>query len=1070
MISGTDNAIRNPEGIWINSNVFREEAIAFKKNGYYCPDMPNSYGWIEYWDEQLKRCKEGYSVGGVRITGHHYFYLNFVEIMLVGENTNSKKATKVSSTPAFWDGDYNYFWALDLAREGATREFVDGLHLDFKVDDKYLSGGHHMIVGKSRRKGYSYKNAAICANMVNSEPDTLVILGAFDKKYLYPRGTMGMASSYLDHINSHTAWTKAREYVDKQEHRKLSYVRIKNGVKIEEGYKSELMAITFKDNPDAARGKDAKLLLFEEAGKFPNLADSFVATKEGLGAGKYTTGQMIIFGCVCAGTKVYTNNGKVVNIEDLKQEDGIVGYNGDSIQKQDINWFKPPAKKNCYRIITTGNNIIECSDDHPLLSSRRSERSSFKNNSNVFKYSFKKAESIQIGDYIARILQIPIFGDTYYNHARLTGLMLTDGYFKGMSVCVDDDNTRNFIKENYSCTIRQEFTTSNGELFTDFYIRGMRDYFRSNNLYNKTKEKKCLPDNIDSYDKRSLSELIAGLFDGDGNVNFSESKNKTRIVLTNISLTLLEQVKYQLLKFGIHCNIYKENRNGEPSEGYEGQKDYIYRLYIGKDKDIELFKINIPIIHSKKIRTLSNFEKGNRNFNSHLSTYIKDGTHDYIKEDSILNDITFERVTKIECIGEQEVYNLNASGYHNYIANGFITANTGGDMESGTVDFARMFYNPEEFDLMPFVNRWDDNATNSYCGFFHPDYMNLEGFYDEQGNSDKEAAIKYEVDKRNQLRNAASSSASLQQRVQERPHKPSEAFLMVSTNDFPIQELQQQLNLVKRENLNLKKGQPVILTRREDGGIQSNPILDNSVSPIWEYAIKQEDITGCPVIYEYPVNNAPDGLYKIGYDPYRQDQAENSTSLGAAYVYKGFMRGQPTYDCIVASYIGRPNTSDDFHRNLEMLSELYNAEIGFENEVTSVKSYFQRRKKLHLLALQPDRVISTNIKNSKVSRVYGIHMVEKLKDAGEKYIKRWLLTEKNIDENGETILNLQTIYDPGLLEELIQYNRKGNFDRISAFIILQMYLEEEEEDKIYERNNYDVIKEMEAFTKNLFKK
>jgi len=30
--------------------------------------------------------------------------------------------------------------------------------------------------------------------------------------------------------------------------------------------------------------------------------------------------------CVCAGTKVFTSTGAIVNIEDLKQEDGIIGY------------------------------------------------------------------------------------------------------------------------------------------------------------------------------------------------------------------------------------------------------------------------------------------------------------------------------------------------------------------------------------------------------------------------------------------------------------------------------------------------------------------------------------------------------------------------------------------------------------------------------------------------------------------------------------------------------------------------------------------------------------------------
>jgi len=693
------DSIRNSDGIWINTNCFREEGLSFQKNKYYTPEAWGSPAWVEYWNEQLRRCKEGYSVGGAYITGHHYFYLNFTNIMLTKDKGEEKvvkdikktSGSKVSVCPDFWDGDYNYFHALDIARNGCTREYFDNLNLGLTVQDRFLTGGYHMIVGKARRKGFSYKSAAICTNIYNTEPDSLVIIGAFDKKFLYPRGTMGMTSRFMDFLNANTGWRKAREFVDKQEHRKASYKSFKSGVPVENGYMSEIIALTFGDNPDAARGKDAKLILFEEAGKFNNLKDSYMATKESLEDGAFITGQMIIQG-------------------------------------------------------------------------------------------------------------------------------------------------------------------------------------------------------------------------------------------------------------------------------------------------------------------------------------------------------------------------------------------TSGDMEGGTIDFADMYYNPEAYDLFPFNNIWDENAEHSLCGYFHPETLNLVGFYDKEGNSDVENAKNYELNKREVLRKAANSSYVLQKRMQEKPLCPSEAFLTVSTNDFPIVELQHQLDLVRRENLHVKKSMPVTLYREEETNkVKVKLDLNGTLKPINSYKIKDEDIRGSVVIYEYPVPDAPKGLYKIGYDPYRQNQALSSTSLGATYVYKGVLQGSATYDCIVASYIGRPNTSDDYNRNLEMLAELYNAEIGYENEVTEVRSYFTKRKKLHLLAVQPDAIISATIKNSKVARVYGIHMNEKLKDAGEKYLKQWLLTEKNIDENDKLILNLNTIYDIGLLEELIQYNRKGNFDRISAMIVLMMFIENDGENKIHNKKQEDDEKFWDSFARSLFR-
>jgi hypothetical protein len=235
---------------------------------------------------------------------------------------------------------------------------------------------------------------------------------------------------------------------------------------------------------------------------------------------------------------------------------------------------------------------------------------------------------------------------------------------------------------------------------------------------------------------------------------------------------------------------------------------------------------------------------------------------------------------------------------------------------------------------------------------------------------------------------------------------------------------------------------------RVNGKVVARPDLQNKLQPVLNYRPKIEDLTGCPIIYEYPIDNPPKGLYKIGYDPYRQDLS-TGVSLAAIYVYKSSHKFSYKRNIIVAEYVGRPPEADDVNRIAAQLAELYNAEIMHENEVTHVKNYFRRTKQLHLLAAQPDEVISKNIKNSTVARIYGIHMNEQLKDAGEKYIKDWLLEVRDYDENGSPILNLESIYSIGLLEELIQYNRKGNFDRVMSFMMCMFQIQEEDLGKEY---------------------
>ena len=155
-----------------------------------------------------------------------------------------------------------------------------------------------------------------------------------------------------------------------------------------------------------------------------------------------------------------------------------------------------------------------------------------------------------------------------------------------------------------------------------------------------------------------------------------------------------------------------------------------------------------------------------------------------------------------------------------------------------------------------------------------------------------------------------------------------------------------------------------------------------------------------------------------------------------------------------------------------MLSELYGgAEIMYENEVTAVSNYFTRRKKLHLLARQPDSVIKANVKNSTVSRVYGIHMNSKLKDAAEKYIKQWLLEERDVNEKGVKLLNLHFIYSIPLLQELIKYDRdKGNYDRVMALAMILFSLQNEELGKSFDKDPMeDAYEELNSLIKTKYK-
>ena len=103
------------------------------------------------------------------------------------------------------------------------------------------------------------------------------------------------------------------------------------------------------------------------------------------------------------------------------------------------------------------------------------------------------------------------------------------------------------------------------------------------------------------------------------------------------------------------------------------------------------------------------------------------------------------------------------------------------------------------------------------------------------------------------------------------------------------------------------------------------------------------------------------------------------------------------------------------------------------------------------MALQPDAVISKNIKSSTVNRVYGCHMNLPLKDASEKYVNDWLRQVEDYDESNKSVGVINRIYSSRFLEEAIRYNRKENFDLMSAFFMCIIQVQEEVLGKDYKR-------------------
>ncbi len=392
-----------------------------------------------------------------------------------------------------------------------------------------------------------------------------------------------------------------------------------------------------------------------------------------------------------------------------------------------------------------------------------------------------------------------------------------------------------------------------------------------------------------------------------------------------------------------------------------------------------------------------------------------------------------------------------------------------GGTEGGSFDgLKNIFYNPEAFNVLSFDNIWDDGRDNTKCGFFVPSWSNMEGndengnpkYMDKDGNSLKELAMEELIKQRNIVKDGGASQSSIDRFISERPLKPQEAVLELGKNIFPRKLLMDQLTKI-RTNKKIQSMKHIVdLSWDGNGGVKAT---EKKSGDITTYHLKKDDKPeGSIVIWEYPINDPPFGLYIGGCDPYDHDESFTN-SLGSTFIFKRVRAGEAWNDVIVAEYTGRPATAEEYYENVRKLLIFYNARLLFENERKGIYPYFTNKHCDYLLADQPDKVISEIFKDSKVQRRKGCHMTNSIRAYGEGLILEWLM-----DEYEEGHPNIERIYSEALLEELIENDGVRNVDRVIALCMVMLYREELYQVKV--RAAKEENKQVELFSMPLFGK
>ena len=412
-----------------------------------------------------------------------------------------------------------------------------------------------------------------------------------------------------------------------------------------------------------------------------------------------------------------------------------------------------------------------------------------------------------------------------------------------------------------------------------------------------------------------------------------------------------------------------------------------------------------------------------------------------------------------------------------YLAGQMSAFGTGGEEGEDIEGLEEMFKDPLSFNCMAFDNKWAEvdlglqngdafhipsqftsGAINepprefddSVCGFFVPNVAANDKFMDLDGNIDMEASFEFELKSRRALAKAKDPKVR-DEKIAERPFVPDEALYRMHDSALPAFEAREQLKRIEGSPYIKGMIRHGILSYVEGKGLQFRPA---DVTPLDKYPHSNSDnLKGCVSMVETPhtVQDSsgkrvvPDGLYQIVVDPYKKDNAEDKTSLGAAYVIK-LDAGYTSHVCDIpiAWYVARPNRLKEFLDNLFKLAEYYNAKIQGENDGggEAVVAYARHNKLLHKLEFEPDMLHNKELASNSKNRSFLMNMTTARKEIGLLYFADYLTERIGTDDFGHPILRMHKIYDVGLLQEISKYREDRNADRVSAMIIAMYVIRE----------------------------
>lgn len=414
-----------------------------------------------------------------------------------------------------------------------------------------------------------------------------------------------------------------------------------------------------------------------------------------------------------------------------------------------------------------------------------------------------------------------------------------------------------------------------------------------------------------------------------------------------------------------------------------------------------------------------------------------------------------------------------------------ILAGTGGEVELSK-DAQEMFSDPETYNLL--VMDWDILNRRAMKGktwkerkwaMFVPGQMansgvkRTIGLGDYLGKPDDKKLNKIKIDatdfdaSTNKL-NEERKKLSTKDRVAYTSHTMfypftiDDCFLSSSQNLFPVEYA------IKHKNDLLESGQysGMLCDVFLESGNKLGTTKSNKQLAGFPFS---GGVIDAPVqIFEMPQSNRfDDFIYVAGQDPYKQVKSD-TPSLGSFYIFKRRVGIRDPYAYrIVASYVSRPSSIDQFCRTCEVLQKGYGAICLMENADQMYEQYLNRKSGMpaSFFLFAGEAIANKYVKaGSRQNSKLGLYPTPGNQNLLFSCVVDYCWQDFVIgydDSTGLdiTVKGIELIDDIALLDEIIQYKPGLNVDRIIAFghaLVLARYFDDNNympKSKIDEMNN-----------------